>query len=69
MRRSLVLTTESARHPFRASLPPHVLRRANEVEPMAPWRKRLALGLSRQELETVAATYAAGFLATITFIA
>ena len=23
-RRSLVLTTESARHPFRASLPPHV---------------------------------------------
>jgi hypothetical protein len=25
MRRSLVLTTESARHPFRASLPPHVL--------------------------------------------
>lgn len=25
MRRSLVLTTESARHPFRRSLPPHVL--------------------------------------------
>ena len=23
-RRNLVLTTESARHPFRASLPPHV---------------------------------------------
>ncbi len=23
-RRALVLTTESARHPFRASLPPHV---------------------------------------------
>ena len=69
MRRSLVLTTESARHPFRASLPPHALMRANEVEPMAPWRKRIALGLSRQDLETVAATYAAGFLATITFIA
>ena len=28
MRRSLVLTDESARHPFRASLPPHVLRPA-----------------------------------------
>jgi hypothetical protein len=26
MRRSLVLTDEQARHPFRASLPPHVLR-------------------------------------------
>ncbi|WP_346033426.1 hypothetical protein [Erythrobacter westpacificensis] len=69
MRRSLVLTTESSRHPFRASLPPHVLARANEIEPMAPWRKRLAMGLSRQDLETVAATYTAGFLATITFIA
>ncbi|WP_240624509.1 hypothetical protein [Aurantiacibacter odishensis] len=50
-------------------MPPHVLARANEMEPMAPWRKRMALGLSRQDLETVAATYAAGFLATITFIA
>ena len=69
MRRSLVLTTESSRHPFRASLPPHVLARANEIEPMAPWRKRLAMGLSRQDPETVAATYTAGFLATITFIA
>ena len=34
-----------------------------------PWRKRIALGLSRQDLETAAATYAAGFLAMITFIA
>lgn len=69
MRRSLVLTTESARHPFRASLPPHVLARANEVESMAPWRSRIAMGISRADLETVAATYAAGFIATITFIA
>ncbi len=36
---------------------------------MAPWRKRLSLGLTRHDFETVAATYAAGFLATITFIA
>lgn len=26
LKRNLVLTTESARHPFRQSLPPHVLR-------------------------------------------
>ena len=26
MRRALVLTDETARHPFRASLPPHVCR-------------------------------------------
>ena len=69
MRRSLVLTTESARHPYRASLPPHVLLRANEIEPMAPWRERLSLGITRKDLETVAATYTAGFLATMTFIA
>ena len=69
MRRSLVLTTESARHWFRASLPPHALSRANEIEPMAPWRERFSLGLSRQDLETVAATFVAGFLGTLTFIA
>lgn len=69
MRRSLVLTTESARHWYRASLPPHVLARANEIEPMAPWRERITLGLTRQDMETVAATFTAGFLATLTFIA
>lgn len=68
MRRALVLTNESARHPFRASIPPIALERANEIEKPAPWRKRLALGLTRQDLETVAATYTAGFVATITFI-
>ncbi|MGB3796679.1 MAG: hypothetical protein WA957_10310 [Alteraurantiacibacter sp.] len=46
-----------------------MLARANEVEPMAPWRSRIAMGISRADLETVAATYAAGFIATITFIA
>ena len=50
-------------------MPPHVLHRANEIEPMAPWRKRIAMGISRKDLETVAATYAAGFVATITFFA
>ena len=36
---------------------------------MAPWRERFSLGLSRQDLETVAATFVAGFLGTLTFIA
>ena len=67
MRRALVLTDESARHPFRASLPPHVLHRANEIERTVPWRLRLSL--TRKEMESVAATYAAGFIATLTFIA
>jgi len=45
MRRSLVLTNETARHPFRASLPPHVTARTagDEVEARVPWRARLSL--------------------------
>ena len=66
MRRALVLTDETARHPFRASLPPQVLRRAGEVERTVPWRLRLAL--TRSDAETVLATYIAGFVATLTFI-
>ena len=34
---------------------------------MVPWR--LKLSLTRKEVETVLATYAAGFVATMTFIA
>lgn len=67
MRRALVLTNEAARHPFRASLPPCVFARAGSVEQSVPWRQRL--GLSRRDLETVAVTYSAAFVATITFIA
>ena len=39
MRRSLVLTDESARHPFRASLPPHA--REEGIDARVPWRERL----------------------------
>ena len=39
MRRSLVLTDESARHPFRASLPPHVFEA--RIEHRVPWREQL----------------------------
>lgn len=65
MRRSLVLTDESARHPFRASLPPHVSTRAGEVEHAVHWTRRL--GLTRRDAQTIAATYCAGFVATTAF--
>lgn len=43
MRRSLVLTDESARHPFRAALPPHVCRTGERGPTKAPdWRITLA---------------------------
>ena len=60
-RRSLVLTSESARHPFRASLPAHVF----EVAPTSPraWR------MSRRDWRDVAGAYVAGFLAIAIFIA
>jgi hypothetical protein len=42
MRRSLVLTDESARNPFRASLPPHWREERHETaEPRVPWREQL----------------------------
>ena len=42
MRRSLVLTDESARHPFRAALPPHSRQlRIEAAEPRVPWRAQL----------------------------
>ncbi len=67
MRRALVLTNEAARHPFRASLPPCTFARAGRIEHTVPWRKRLAL--SRSDMESVAVTYSAGFVATLTFFA
>ncbi len=59
MRRSLVLTTESARHPFRASLPPHVL--ASEGQPLG---RQLA-----EDAKGFALTYFACFVAVLAFIA
>ena len=67
MRRALVLTSESARHPFRASLPPHVFARMGEVEPQVPWYLRF--GLTRADIESAAATYCTGFVAVFTFFA
>tara|TARA_A100001391_G_scaffold173888_2_gene136109 strand:- start:26430 stop:26633 length:204 start_codon:yes stop_codon:yes gene_type:complete len=67
MRRALVLTSESARHPFRASLPPHVFAEMGEIEPRVPWYLRL--GLSRADIESAATTYCSGFVAAFVFFA
>ena len=62
-RRSLVLTSESARHPFRASLPPHVLAtRALPGALASGWR------MSRRDWRDVLGTYCAGFIVVATFI-
>lgn len=62
MRRSLVLTDETARHPFRASLPPHVCRVEESDIPPRSWR------LSASDVRGVATTYFATFAATLAFL-
>jgi hypothetical protein len=65
MRRSLVLTDESARHPFRASLPPHWREERHETaERRVPWRKQLFT-----DMRGFAQAYCACFLAVAVFIA
>jgi hypothetical protein len=66
MRRALVLTDESARHPFRAILPISS-RRVGEVENRRSWR--LNFGLDAGDLRHFASAYAACFVATSAFIA
>ena len=65
MRRSLVLTDESARHPFRASLPPQWRERRHELaEPRVPWRDRIVT-----DVRGFAQTYCACLVAIAAFIA
>jgi len=65
MRRHLVLTDETARHPFRASLPPQWREMRNErAEPRAPWREQMFA-----EMRGFAQTYCACFIAVTAFIA
>jgi hypothetical protein len=59
MRRALVLTDESKQHPFRVSLPPHVLLEKPPIH---------RLGLTRRDWRDVLAAYSASFVAVITFI-
>lgn len=64
MRRSLVLTDESARHPFRASLPPHVGRiDGAEAPPRHPWR------VSQADLRSFAMAYVSCVVGVTAFIA
>jgi hypothetical protein len=65
MRRSLVLTDESARHAFRASLPPHWREERHEyAEPRVPWRERLFV-----DVRGFAQAYCACFAGISVFIA
>ncbi len=63
MRRSLVLTDEQARHPFLASLPPHVRL---GTQPVAVARSRSSWS---RDLRDFLAAYCACFIAVSLYIA
>ena len=63
MRRSLVLTDETARHPFLASLPPHI-RKGGE-----PLRLRKPGWFELSDLRDFLSAYCACFIAVSLFIA
>jgi hypothetical protein len=62
MRRSLVLTDETARHWFRASLPPHVKRDLIPIPAEDLWRLTLA------DVRGFASVYVAATAAVLVFI-
>lgn len=62
MRRALVLTDESARHAFRASLPSHVRREPATAPRTTDWR------LTASDMRGFATTYSASFAAVFAFI-
>jgi len=63
-RRALVLTDDTARHPFRASLPPHVRLGIEPQEPVARrWR------LTRTDWRDFLGAYCASFVMVSAFIA
>lgn len=61
-RRNLVLTDESARHPFRASLPPHVKREIYDIPAESLWR------LTMDDARGFASVYVAATAAILAFI-
>lgn len=61
-RRSLVLTDESAAHPFRASLPPHVKRELLDIPAESLWR------LTMEDVRGAASVYVAATAAILAFI-
>lgn len=62
MRRSLVLTREGARHPFRASLPSRVALRRGKVDPTAEVRRPVS------DARGFVNAYVAAFAAVLAFI-
>lgn len=63
MRRALVLTDETARHAFRASLPPHIRSERPTARRTIDWR------LSASDVKGFATVYLASFAAVLAFIA
>ena len=66
MRRHLVLTDERARHPFLASLPPHVRRLEANPPPNRTWL--LASPITGEDVRQFLMAYCACLLAALTFI-
>ena len=67
MRRFLVLTDETARHPFLASLPPHVRRLdAGTPPPEKKWRP--VPPITAEDIRGFLMAYCACLLAVATFI-
>ena len=62
MRRSLVLTDESTRHPFRQTLPPHVSGTLYDIPAESLWR------LTAEDARGFASVYLATFAAVLVFI-
>jgi hypothetical protein len=63
MRRALVMTDETARHPFLASLPPHIRGFAAQGPAQRTWR------ITVQDVKDFLLAYCACFLAVSAFIA
>ncbi|MEQ8410713.1 MAG: hypothetical protein RIB52_04070 [Erythrobacter sp.] len=61
-RRALVLTDESAHHPFRASLPPHVRADLIDIPAERLW------DLTREDIRGAASTYVTVTAAVLAFI-
>jgi len=63
MRRALVLTDDSAGHPFLASLPPHIRQGVAPVKARPTWK------ISRTDVRSFFGAYFACFVGALIFIA
>lgn len=63
MRRALTITDETARHPFLASLPPHIRGLDRKRPPQRTWR------ITVQDVKDFLLAYCACFMAVTAFIA